>query len=74
VNGTTQHDTISAVYHWPLNIWGDSEGYSCIECDYCGATLWDSDSPGEVNLDSLYKQISGHRIDKCPEAPEASAT
>jgi hypothetical protein len=36
--------------------------------------LWDSDSPGEVNLDSLYKQISGHRIDKCPEAPEASAT
>ncbi len=63
----TQHETLTIIYHWPLHIWGDSEENSyCIECDYCGRTLWESDTPDEVNLNRLYKAISQHRMDGCP--------
>lgn len=69
-----------AIYHWPLHIWGDDDlVLANVECDYCGHELWASKDPNwedveRPTLDVLYRAVSQHRLDGCPEAPESGET
>jgi hypothetical protein len=74
-----EHSQIREIMQWPLYAWRDDEcPGAVVECDYCGAELWDyltsDDARDRVTLDILYKAISQHRLNGCPNVPASEAS
>lgn len=71
-------ESLRVIYHWPLMVTCDTDELTHVECDYCGHSLWDephwrlqreSGVETTITLDYLYRAVSQHRLDGCPNAP-----
>lgn len=75
---TVQHDQWRAILQWPIAIFSDTDEFGHVDCDYCGTELWSAEvitnEPAKryesgTTLDFLYRAVSAHRMDGCPDAP-----
>lgn len=76
------NEKLRVVFHWPLYLWGDDDAPTHVDCDYCGIEIWTdhiifrpeqwvpgmASVNGHINLDTLYKAVTGHMPD-CEHAP-----